>query len=237
MTQKPPAKSRKQKREDNYTCSFCGAGFMREGAFLDHVCTQMQRHQKMKTPDGVSAWMAYSTWIKAQGKKVPPQTGFLSSRFYQSFIKFAEFVRITKTINIEQFVQHMVKLDIPPVIWTHDAIYTEWIRSTTAEKSPLKIVKQSTMFLMSHAEDNGFDIDQLFSHVSSSEVSDWIQTSKISPWFLLGSSKFKNWYATLDADDKNYFSRAFNPSEWIEKVRSNPKTMTTIKAIVAELGL
>ncbi len=230
-------KKSKQKKQNDYVCSFCNKTFLRESAFIDHVCVPMQRHQKMKTSEGVAAWMAYSTWIKSMGKKVPPQSGFLTSRFYQSFIKFAEFVRSVKTLDVEQYVRYMVKLDIPPVIWTHDAIYEEWVRVTSIERSPIKNVQLTTLFLLNYCDKHEIDISAVFQHITCPQLTEWIKTSTVSPWFLLGSVQFKSWMKLLDDDEKRYLTDVLNPSEWMEKIKSNPNTMTKIKQIVAELGL
>ncbi len=227
----------RKRKENKYVCTHCGAGFMRETAYIEHVCLQMQRSQKMKTADGVSAWVAYTIWLKAKGLKVPPQTSFLTSKFYQSFIKFAEFVRQVKTINVEQYVINMVKHGIPPVIWTHDSIYSEWIRSTTEEKSPIKQVQNTAMFLMQYAEEQGFDISELFKHVTLPLFVHWLESRQISMWFMLGSKCFKQWQAALDGEDREYLSTKFSVEEWLQKVRNNPNTMEKIKAIVHEMGL
>lgn len=197
----------------------------------------MQRAQKMKTSEGVTAWMHYCTWLKAMGKKVPPQTGFIASKFYQSFIKFAAFCQSTRLPNVDSYIRHMVTHDIPPVIWTHTAMYEEWIRSTTTEKSPAKLVQSSAMFLCNAAEEHDCDVTDIFAHVTSSEVSQWIRNGDVSPWLLLTSSKFKLWYKDLDEDDKDNMSKVLDVEEWVDKIRSNPNTITRTKAIVIELGL
>jgi len=191
----------------------------------------------MKTPDGVAAWLAYSAWLKCMGKKVPPHTSFLVSKFYQSFIRFAEFVREVRTINVDRYVQNMVKNDVPPVVWTNPAIYAEWVRSQQVERPPMKVVESTTLFLLEHSDKNGFDVAELFDKVTCPEVTEWIRTGVVSPWFLLGSSKFKQWFAALDDGDRQFLTDVLDPSEWLTKLKNNPNTLTKIKAIVAELGL
>jgi len=210
---------------------------MREAAFLDHVCQQMQRSQKMKTSEGMAAWLAYSSWLKAMGKKVPPQTGFISSRFFQSFIKFAAFSQATHLPNVESYVRHMVKYNIPPVIWTSSAIYDEWIRVNSAEKSPTKLVQASAVYLCKVAETQHCDVAEVFDHTTSGELSQWIRNGDVSPWLLLTSTKFKQWYGSLDEDDRENVSKVLDVSEWVDKIKSNPNTVTKTKAIVAEMGL
>jgi len=210
---------------------------MREAAFLDHVCQQMQRAHKMKTSEGVAAWLAYGSWLKFMGKKVPPQSGFISSRFYQSFIKFAAFVQATKLPNVESYIRHMVKYDIPPVIWTSDPIYNEWVRVNSTERSPSKLVQASALYLCKVAEVQNCDVAEVFSNTTSSEVGQWIRNGDVSPWLLLTSTKFKQWYAGLDEDDRDHLARVLDIEEWADKIRSNPNTVTKTKAIVAEMGL
>jgi hypothetical protein len=238
VEQEPAKKRRGQgSRANNFVCVYCNKPFLREAAYLDHVCTQMQRHQKMKTSEGMSAWIAYGLWMKAMGKKVPPQASFTVSQYYQSFIKFAALVQQVKTIDMEEFIRHMVKLGIPPVIWTNNAIYEEWIRSSTEERSPLKAVKQSCLFLLNLADRAEINVEEIFDHITSPQVSDWIRTGKVTPWLLFNSQKFKSWYTGLEEDDKDELSKVLDPSEWMEKIRSNPNTVPTIRKIVVEMGL
>lgn len=210
---------------------------MREAAFIDHICQQMQRAHKLKTSEGMAAWLTYSAWLKVMGKKVPPQSGFISSRFYQSFVKFAAFCQSTKLPNVESYIRHMVKFDIPPVIWTSAAIYDEWVRVNTTEKSPLKLVQAAAVYLCKVAETQNCDVAEIFDHTTSGEVSQWIRNGDVSPWLLLTSTKFKQWFANLDDDDRDHISRVLDIAEWVEKIKSNPNTVTRTKAIVAEMGL
>lgn len=210
---------------------------MREAAFLDHVCQQMQRAHALKTSEGIGAWLAYSSWLKFMGKKVPPQSGFISSRFFQSFIKFAAFCQATKLPNVESYIRHMVKYNIPPVIWTSDAIYSEWIRVNSSERSPSKLVQTSALFLYKVAEAHEVDVSDLFEHTTSGQVSQWIRNGDVSPWLLLTSTKFKQWYAALDEDDRDNVSTVLDVAEWVDKIKSNPNTVSKTKAIVAEMGL
>ena len=197
----------------------------------------MQRAQKMKTNEGVAGWLSYCTWLKCMGKKVPPQAGFISSRFYQSFIKFAAFCQATKLPNVDSYIRHMVKHDVPPVIWTHTSIYEEWIRVSTTEKSPVKLVQTSAIFLCKVAEQQHCDVAQIFDHTTSGEVSQWIRAGSVSPWLLLTSTKFKQWFKDLDADDKDSMTTVLDVEEWIDKIKANPNTVSKTKAVVAELGL
>jgi hypothetical protein len=54
---------------------------------------------------------------------------------------------------------------------------------------------------------------------------------------LLTSTKFKQWYAGLDEDDRDNLSKVLDIEEWVEKIKANPNTVSKTKSIVAELGL
>lgn len=131
----------------------------------------------------------------------------------------------------------MVKHNIPPVIWTSAAIYDEWIRVNSIERSPTKLVQASAVFLCKAAETQHCDVAEIFDHTTSGEVSQWIRAGSVSPWLLLTSTKFKQWFASLDEDDRENVSKVLDVSEWIEKIQSNPNTVAKTKAIVAEMGL
>lgn len=238
-TSPKPARKKAKKVETtaNYVCEFCEKEFIRESAFLEHVCVPMQRHHKMKTAEGVSAWMAYCTWVKARGQRVPPQSGFLSSHYYQSFIKFAEFVKLMKTIQVEPYIYDMVSQGLSPVIWTNDEVYQQWLRKTTAEKSPTKLAQQTASFLMDYAEDNNVELSKVFTEITAPLFAEWLDMGKISLWFMFGSNVFKQWFQDLEEEERAFLCTKFSVPEWITKLKNNPTTMVKIKAIVAEMGL
>lgn len=233
----PLIKKKPKKAAGSYTCSHCDRVFHQESSFLDHCCMQMQRAQQMKTTEGMAAWLSYSTWLKFMGKKVPPQTGFISSKFYQSFVKFAGFVKDTKLPNVDSYIRHMVKHDIPPVIWTHSSMYEEWVRVNSAERSPAKLVQTSAIFLCKVAEEQQVDVADVFVNTTSGEISQWIRNGDVSPWLLLTSTKFKQWFQQLDELDRDNMAKVLDVEEWMDKIRANPNTIAKTKAIVAELGL
>jgi hypothetical protein len=197
---------------------------------------QMQRAQKMKTTEGMSAWMAYCTWMKLQGRKIPPQTTFIESRYYQSLIKFAGFVQSIPTIDVDDYIRLMIKLAMQPAIWTHPDVYKMYIKSTKQE-SPIKQVQNSTLFIMSECDKANVDISEFFQNTPCPQLIQWVRENDVTPWLLLVSTKFKQWYGGLDEDDQERVNGVIDIENWTTKIRNNPTVVQTAKSILVELGL
>lgn len=225
-----------KKTKYSYVCTHCDKAYVNEAMFLEHVCTQMQRAQQMKTTEGMAAWIAYTTWMKLQGRKVPPQTSFIESKFYQSLIKFAGFVKTIPSLDMEDYIRHMIKLTMPPAIWTHGDVYKMYIKATKKE-SPIKQIQNSTMFIMKVCDEDDVPIDQFFANLPCPQLIQWIDNNDITPWILLVSTKFKRWYAGLDEDDQDRVNTAIDIDNWGTKIRNNPEVVQQSKDILLELGL
>jgi hypothetical protein len=196
----------------------------------------MQRAQKMKTTEGMTAWLAYSTWMKFQGRKVPPQTTFLESRYYQSLVKFAAFMHSIPTIDMDSYIRLMIKLNMQPAIWAHPDVYKMYIKSTKRE-SPIKQVQEATLFIMEFCDKEGYSISEFFQSITCPQLVQWIRDNDVTPWLLLVSTKFKQWYAALDEDDQDAINAIIDIDNWAQKIRNSPEVVKQTKGILAELGL
>ena len=74
----------------DFVCTFCGKHYQRETAYMKHECKQMKRDAQIKTPIGQAAYSYYSKWMRAHRKMIPAIENFMTSKYYTSFIKFAE---------------------------------------------------------------------------------------------------------------------------------------------------
>ena len=135
-----------------FECKFCGMRFKQESRFMNHRCVAMKRDEQIKTPMGQASWSYYQKWMKAQRRSIPSIETFLTSKFYTTFMKFAESVQKVGLPDVDTFVWYMTEKKIQPVIWINNEIYTNYIEFLDKKADPYKAADRTINCLFKLAD-------------------------------------------------------------------------------------
>lgn len=224
--------------DNDYRCKFCGKGFVIESRFLAHRCQQMIRNEEIQTPLGQGAWSYYQKWHKAYRRMVPNAKSFLKSRKYTSFVKFAKFVKKMHIPNADLYILLMKEKDIDPVIWTSDEVYTLYVEFLDRRADPITQAKITieTIFKISDAAD--VHPAEIFDILEPNEVIEFFRRRQLSPWLMLKSSKFRDFFVNkMTSDQRIILETIIRPDYWTEKFKKHPKSVEQMKKYVSELNL
>lgn len=220
-----------------YVCRACHKHFMREHAFMAHECTQLKREKEIKTPTGQAAWNYYTTWMRKQHKLPPPIDTFLTSKYYRTFITFAEFVRKVQLPLPDKFIWYMVTRNYPPSLWKHDDVYDLYINFIDMTLSPMSQVTASIDMILKITDACEVDPSEFFTLLTPNEVIQLVRTRKISPWLLLFSKKFVEFFSNMNLEQQRILEAIIQPSEWDDRKKKFETEVQTIKLYIQELGL
>ena len=175
-----------------YKCEYCGKPFVREDRYLAHKCKKMEKHAISKTTLGHAAWFYYQTWMKKQKKAAPNSSAFMNSRYFNAFIRFAEFVIAKNLPDVDTYIQMMIDESNSPSIWTNQMFYEAYLTYLDKKADPLHMLRISLETLRKYADDHdlGPDFSKIFDIIEVNEVIDLIRKRKLSAWLLLNSTKF-----------------------------------------------
>lgn len=224
-------------KEANFKCNHCGHLFVYEDRLLRHRCKQMIRKEEMETPTGQAAWFHYQSWMRAQHHLIPHIKSFLHSKFYQPFMRFAKFAKQVRIPDPDLYIAQMVNLDMQPMLWTNDQVYVAFLEYMDRKVPANKNAQITINTLFDFAAGLGCEIGDVFSHIDANEVIQLIRQRKLSPWILLQSDKFKQFYAKLSNDQKIVLGTIIRPNYWTEKLNNNLDTVEQMKKFVKELNL
>ena len=226
-------------RERRFECRFCGTKFVHEDRFLAHKCKQKARDEEFRTPIGQAAWSYYQGWMKVHHRQIPRSPAFLKSRFYRSFIKFAEFVKKIRLPDPETFIWLMKERDIAPTMWTMDEMYSQYLEFLDRRGDPSKQAQVTINTLFDIADAAQCEIWEVFDILTANEVIQLFRQRRLSPWLLLHSKeKFLPFFANkLSNEERIILETIIRPAFWAEKFRKNPKAVEAMKRYVSELKL
>jgi hypothetical protein len=79
----------------------------------------------MTTQSTLSSYNLYHIWMVLKNETPIYESEFPNSIYSRSFELFDHF-STKHNLPVMKYIAHMVKLDVPPVIWTSDPIFNEW---------------------------------------------------------------------------------------------------------------
>lgn len=228
------------RHEAVYKCSYCGKRYQREDAFINHKCKQMIKEEELRTPLGQSAWHFYQDWMRFQRKRVPDDRTFLKSRYYNSFMRFAEFVKQTDLPTPEKFIKLMVQENYHPTMWLIDDVYVIYLEHLDRFRTPSDHATITFRTLFKASNEHDCDISQIFEEISSSQVIELIKQRKLSPFVLLASKKFNQFILKISNENKEQYiilTRLIRFNHWKKYIERHKKSFEQIKRHVAEMDL
>lgn len=221
-----------------YTCKYCLTKFKRDGNLARHRCKTMDRIEEFKTPDGYVAWLMYCEWMRENRRVVPKSTAFIQSSYYTSFIKFSRFSRSVQLPNYKEFIRLMCKNNIGPKLWNDDRVYALYLDHLDRSVSPKISAEITINSILKVSEINKCDTGDVFNTLTTGEVIAMLRKRRLSPWILLNSGKFKEFFINkANTDEKIIIESIIRPESWEKKFDKNPDTVTLMKRYVNEMKL
>jgi hypothetical protein len=222
-----------------YRCQYCHDLFVRENRYLAHECKQMKRDKELKTPLGQTAWRYYQLWLREQKRMAPQEAStFTTSKYYRTFLNFAQFVSASNLPWPEKFIWLMVSKKWPPTLWTTDSVYTTYIEFLDYKTTPQEQIKLSIETVISAANKYDIDITEVFAQLHPNEIIQHIRTRRLSPWFLLYCQTFKTFFKErISPEQKIIIETLIRPEHWVVRMKEEPDVVTWVKTVVKDLNI
>lgn len=235
-----PNSSPKQKVNStplHFECVYCHRHYVKESAFLNHECKAKERIEMSKTPLGQASYMFYAKWMHSCKRSIPPMSTFLSSKFYEPFVRFAKFNKSLQLPSVDLYIQVMLQKNITPELWTDDRAYAIYLEHMEYHIDPLLSIRITSDTLSILADEYECDISEVFTKCRRTEIIQLVRERKLSPWILLKSSKFGQFIDSLNSDELGIMENLIDSSFWKKKFKNDPKTTKFVGTCVRELGI
>lgn len=221
-----------------WKCTFCGHDFVLETMFMKHNCKEKQRHEQLRSPIGQAAYQYYAEWMRLKKHSVPPIETFAESKFYSTFIKFAQHVTKVHIPNVKQFIRLMVENDnVAPGLWCRDNVYSMYLKAYDAAVSPLDQFMASLQLLEELALELKVGLGEVYPAIGVDTLEDLIKKRKLSHWFLLASAKFRSYLLKLSAEERDRLASALNADAAVARVMQEQALFTEFGRATKEVGL
>jgi hypothetical protein len=197
----------------------------------------MSRSREVQTIIGQQAYLLYKAWLEKQRRKPPAIEGFMTSAYYSSFVKFAEWSRDTGIPDPEKYCELMANAKIAPALWRRSEAYQIFLEYTDKRSDPFEQVQNTIETLLTLSEGLEIEMGDVFGKFTSGEITELIQQRRLSPWLLFCSKRFKEWMGTLHEGERRDLMKNIGISYWSEKFERSPAVVKEVKVIAEQLGI
>lgn len=221
-----------------HVCEFCGKRYKREAGLLNHKCPQADRIEEVKTQEGRRAFEMYSRYYKQRFNKIVEIDTFIKSASYGGCFRFLDFIKEMGLVDVDVYIKIMVEKELKPEQWCNPLAYAFYIENIDKYIKPSRQIELSVNTVMDIAEMYEVEPSEFFDVISPPDMISLITSREMSPWFVLNSKKFMEFYKTvLDNHYKRKMSILIDGEHWSRKMRLYPDVRDMAKECVAELGL
>ena len=219
-------------------CDYCVRDFTFERAFMNHTCKEKQRAEELRSPIGQAAYAHYSEWMRVQRHTVPPIETFAESKFYSTFIRFADHAKKTNLPDVSSFIKLMVESGkVPPGLWCRDNVYSMYLQAYDAAVTPEKQFLRGIDELIALATELKVELKDVFPAIGCTTLIELVAKRKLTAWILLASDQFKAYLLSLEPEEKSALASAINVPAAIERFRQEPYLLKEFTQATKELGL
>lgn len=224
--------------ENKLVCDFCDKQFKREVNYLKHKCEQMKRYDLFKKPSGMVAYLTFNQWRKIQSYPSVNVETFTASRYFNAFIKFAEFSKQQQIPDKIGYISLMVKRGLLPFHWSDHDVYDFYLETFDKEYTVDNKIDITIETLRDLSRDAGCEIKDVFDNVTPITILKYITARRLSPWLLLVSEKFMRFMLLkTNKEERLLFNTFIDVPHWKQHFIDNPDKVQEIKNINKQLGI
>lgn len=224
-------------QQDPYVCEFCKKGFKRETTFKKHQCREKKVREELSSINGKRAFILYNKWMKLNHREQQDISVFANSRYFTSFIQFAEYVQQVNLEFVERFIEIMKLHRLEPSSWRSEEAY-ELYSNFLKNRTPQDQIEDTVFTLTRIKERNGLaDFRQIFQKIGLFRILSLIETGHLSYWCLLLSGEFSAYVESLPEEQLEEFTVVFDAELWNTRISENPDIANEYREALKELGL
>jgi hypothetical protein len=230
---KPPA-------DKPHQCKFCGQCYAREKTLMNHICEYSRRWQNRDDKYVKIGFSAYQEFHKTRMRARKPKeyTDFIYDQFYIAFTKFGRHCLQINCINVDKFIEFVLRSEVPIDDWTLDRVYEIYVREWITRNEPADVAMERSILLMKQwAIDTGHPWKEFFNLISSERAVQLIRTGRLSPWILLTCKSAKQLFTRMDPESLQAVEKFIQTNVWADKLKNNPGDVRWLKSVWGKYDL
>jgi len=228
--------------EKTYKCKYCEKVFRKESTLSAHLCEPKRRWQQEKEVGVQLGLKSYLRFFEVtQGSaKLKSYEDFITSAYYNAFIKFGRYCQSIRCINFSNFIDWLLRNNKKIDHWCKDSMYEEWLLEYLKKEAVQDALERALNEMLTYAEahpelKNGFN--DYFRYGNSNRILHHISTGRISPWVVYNCASGVEFLGSLTEEQVGIILPYIDPDHWQRKFKDYLADTEWVKDTLSLAGL
>ena len=219
----------------NYKCGYCNKEFTREKTLSVHVCEPKRRHLSKNEKHVQLALLTYQRFYEiSQKQKNKTFDDFVSSPYYNAFVKFGSFMSNANPIYPEKFIDFVIKSGVKLDHWCRDTLYDQYVQELIKIEPADGAIQRTINTMMDWADSSDAAWEHYFKYVNFNRATHHIKEGHISPWVLLNTRAGKEMLQKMNDEQLEIIGPVIDPKYWMKRFKDYPADLALVKDVIKE---
>jgi hypothetical protein len=226
----------------SYKCRYCEKDFSKESTLAVHLCEPKRRWQQEKETGVQLGLRAYLRFYEiTQGSaRMKSYEDFVSSPYYNAFVKWGRHMVGIRGINPPQFLEWLLKNNKKIDQWCKDEFYVtylhEYLRREAVQDALERALNEMQAYADEHEELKGGFRDY-FRYANANRICHHITTGRVSAWIVYNCDSGHEFLGSLGEEHLTMIMPWIDTDYWQRKLRDYTADSEWLKDILAKAGL
>ena len=221
-----------------HKCRYCEKSFKKESTLAVHLCEPKRRHQQQNEKGvqiGLNAYLRFYEMTQGSAK-FKTYDDFAKSPYYNAFVKFGRQCVNINAINVERYIDWLLKNNKKLDHWAKDSMYEEYLQQYLRTEALTDALQRAINYSISWGEEKGCEPHDVLRYGNSNTVTYAISTGKISPWIIYNCESGQQFLNNLNTDQIQIVWPWIDSDFWQKKFRDYPADQAYAEEILRQAG-
>ena len=226
-------------KQGEHVCRHCNRGFVKESTLQVHQCEPKRRAQQQNEKGviiGFTAWLRFFE-ISQGSAKLKTYEDFCNSQYYNAFVKFGRHCVSISAVNVNQFVEYVLRKQVKIDRWCHDRVYSEYLQTILRTEQAADALERSILTMQEWAEETNNALNEYYNKISGGRLVQHVQNGRISPWAIYCSSSAIARLETLNEEELALLMPYIDPDFWQKRMKDYPADTELSRYVLTESGI
>jgi hypothetical protein len=161
---------------------------------------------------------------------------FIKSSYYRAFVKFGRYCVDINAINVNRFVEYVIKQNKKLDYWTSDSLYTDYLYTLLLTESPVDALTRAIKYSIRWSNTNNANSNDMLRHGNVNAICYAITNGHIASWVLYNCDSGVRFLELLNTEQTELIWNFINPEIWSQKIKDHKKDVVYINQILKQAG-
>jgi len=221
-----------------HVCKYCEKSFKKESTLAVHLCEPKRRYQQQNEKGvqiGLNAYLRFFETTQGSAK-FKTYDDFAKSPYYNAFVKFGRQCVMINAINVERYIDWLLKNNKKLDHWAKDSMYDEYLQQYLRTEALTDALQRAINYSISWGEEKGCEPHDLLRYGNSNTVTYAISTGRISPWIIYNCESGQQFLNNMNTEQIQIVWPWIDSDFWQKKFRDYPADQAYAEEILRQAG-